>query len=128
VLSLAFLCSAALAMAPIEWSSKSENGHFTLLAAPLDGEYPIGDYHVWTLELSDANGDPINEAVINIDGGMKAHGHGLPTQPEVTRNLGDGRYLVEGMMFNMAGKWTLEFEIRTPAALDHAIFNIDLKL
>jgi len=38
---------------------------------------------------------------------MPAHGHGLPSQPKVTQYLGGGQYLVEGMLFGMAGGWQL---------------------
>ena len=55
------------------------------------------------------------------------HGHGLPTQPQVTRYLGEGRYLIEGMKLNMAGDWILLFGIETPTLRDQARleFNVD---
>ena len=53
--------------------------------------------------VRDADGHAIDEAQILVDGGMPQHGHGLPTRPRVTRNLGDGIYEIDGVRFNMGG-------------------------
>ena len=49
--------------------------------------------------------------MITVDGGMPQHGHGLPTKPRVTRALGNGDHLVEGMKFNMGGWWVVKFRV-----------------
>ena len=76
--------------------------------------------------LRDSNGQSVEGAAIRIDGGMPQHGHGLPTKPQVTQELGDGRYLVEGMKFNMPGWWKLEVRIDGAAGSDTATFNLAL--
>src|SRR5690348_8393731 len=63
----------------------------------------INKLHAWEIQLRTASGAAVTGAHIGIDGGMPQHGHGFPTQPRVTRELGDGRYLVEGMKFSMPG-------------------------
>jgi hypothetical protein len=80
----------------------------------------------WTLHLENASGTPVNAAKIMIDGGMPQHGHGLPTKPLVTRELGDGDYLVEGMKFNMGGWWVVKFRVTAPAGADSLVFNLKL--
>jgi hypothetical protein len=35
----------------------------------------------------------------------------MPTQPEVTEDLGNGDYLVEGMSFQMGGYWIIDFTL-----------------
>jgi hypothetical protein len=55
---------------------------------------------------------------------MPQHGHGLPTQPQVTRELGDGRYLLEGMKFSMPGWSDLKLQVRsTDGQADRVTFN-----
>jgi len=66
---------------------------------------------VHPVTLRDADGRAIDEAQISIDGGMPQHGHGLPTRPRVTRNLGDGIYEIEGVRFNMGGWWEFKLAI-----------------
>lgn len=82
--------------------------------------------HAWTVTLHTAAGAPVTRAGIAISGGMPQHGHGLPTAPEVTRNLGDGRYLIEGVKFNMRGWWTFELAVDGADGADVVTFNIVL--
>ncbi len=58
---------------------------------------------------------------------MPQHGHGLPTEPEVTQELGDGYYIVEGMKFSMPGWWIINFHIKTQDDEDSVTFNLYLK-
>jgi hypothetical protein len=56
---------------------------------------------------------------------MPAHGHGLPTVPTL-RELGDGRYLVEGVKFHMPGAWVMAFRIKAGAVVDSVRFALEL--
>jgi len=78
------------------------------------------------LALTDATGAAVDSATITVDGAMPEHGHGMPTQPRVTRALGDGRYQVEGVRFSMPGWWTLTFRVESPAGRDSVTFNLSL--
>ena len=71
-------------------------------------------------------GSAVDGAAIVVDGGMPQHGHGLPTRPRVTRQLGPGTYQVEGDKFNMGGWWELKFRIDSAAGADSVTFNLDL--
>ncbi|HEX7071270.1 MAG TPA: FixH family protein [Rhodothermales bacterium] len=82
--------------------------------------------HTWTLHLETNDGKPVETAHIEVDGGMPQHGHGLPTKPRVTRALGDGQFLVEGMKFNMGGWWVVEFPVVADAGTDTLVFNLSL--
>lgn len=84
---------------------------------------PINRMHAWEVQLRDPNGQPVNGAHISVDGGMPQHGHGLPTQPRVTRELGDGRYLVEGMKFSMPGWWQIKLKVDGAEGADDVTFN-----
>ena len=50
----------------------------------------INHIHAWVLHLATFDGQPVTDAEIGITGGMPQHNHGLPTQPQVTENLGNG--------------------------------------
>lgn len=71
----------------------------------------INQMHSWVITLLNEDGTPLEDARIEVDGGMPAHDHGLATQPQVTGYLGAGRYLLEGMRFHMNGEWTLQLRI-----------------
>lgn len=92
-----------------------------------DGDsIPTGKLQRWTLHLETANGAPVDVATVTVNGGMPQHGHGLPTKPQVTRALGEGNHLVEGMKFNMGGWWVVKFGVSSSAGNDSLVFNLSL--
>lgn len=99
-----------------------------LYSATLEPIRPMRIRQLQTVRLivSDPQGRPIDDAAIEVDGGMPEHGHGLPTHPRVTRSLGSGAYEVEGVKFNMRGWWEMKFAIASAAGADTVVFNIDL--
>jgi hypothetical protein len=96
---------------------------YTSSLAPI----PINQIHTWTIHVETAEGQPVEQASITVDGGMPQHGHGLPTQPEVTQDLGNGDYTVEGMKFNMPGWWTVTFSITAGGQTDRVTYNLVLE-
>ena len=55
----------------------------------------INRIHNWVLHVELADGQPVTNADITVEGGMPAHDHGLPTLPRITQSLGNGEYLLE---------------------------------
>lgn len=104
----------------------SEHGIYRAQILPEGDSIPQGKIQKWTLHLDAANGAPVSAASVAIDGGMPQHGHGLPTKPRVTRDLGNGNYLVEGMKFNMGGWWVVKFHVNSAAGNDTLVFNLNL--
>ena len=89
---------------------------------------PVKARRMMTLSVSirDAAGNPVEGAQIDVDGGMPQHGHGLPTRPRVTRSLGDGRYQIDGLRFNMGGWWVLQLSVQASGGSDRVTFNLDV--
>ena len=96
--------------------------------ATLEPARPLRPRQMQTVRVTvrDAEGRAIDEAQISIDGGMPQHGHGLPTRPRVTRNVGDGIYEIEGVRFNMGGWWEFTLAIAGSRGADTVTFNLDL--
>jgi len=107
-------------------SRVSTGGAYVTSIKPNVDPIPVGPIHTWTVEVKTADGKSVDGASLAIDGGMPQHGHGLPTVPQVTKELGEGRYLIEGMKFNMPGWWTVEVEVDSPAGHDETVFNLVL--
>lgn len=104
----------------------SEAAHFRGTIRPAGDSIPRGKLQTWTLHVETLDGVPIDSAQISVDGGMPQHGHGLPTRPIVTRRLGAGDHLVEGLKFNMSGWWVVTFRVRTADTTDVLAFNVML--
>lgn len=102
----------------------SAHGLYTATIKPAGDSTPQGKLQTWTLRLTKADGSPVDSATITVDGGMPQHGHGLPTKPVVTRRLGNGEYVVEGIKFNMGGWWVVKFRVDGAAEGDSVVFNL----
>ena len=104
----------------------SEGRLYRATVRPQGDTIPQGRLHRWTLHLETTDGTPVDSVRIAVDGGMPQHGHGLPTKPRVTRELGNGDHLVEGMKFNMGGWWVVKFRVSGEAGTDSLVFNVKL--
>lgn len=105
----------------------TQEGAYEVSYLPSSSPVPINALHAWTLSVTTPDGQPVEGARITVDGDMPQHGHGLPTQPKVTQDLGGGRYLVEGMRFQMGGWWVVDFSITADDVTDQVRFNLLLE-
>ena len=105
----------------------SDNGLFKVSYTPSSDTIPVNQMHQWTLHVETADGQPVENATITLDGDMPQHGHGLPTRPQVTKYLGNGDYLIEGLKFQMGGWWVMDFVITAQDQSDTVQFNMMLK-
>jgi hypothetical protein len=86
----------------------------------------VGQMQQWNIQVTTADGTPVDSAKFVVDGGMPQHGHGLPTKPLVTTHLGNGKHVVEGMKFNMGGWWVVKLTIDGAKGSDVVTFNLKL--
>ena len=108
------------------WETESERFELKSRLEPRNGAVRIGEFQEWVLTLKKPDGSPVDTARLQVDGGMPGHGHGLPTQPQVTAYLGNGRFLIRGMRFNMLGDWVITFAIDLPEGRDTTAFLLRL--
>lgn len=113
--------------AKLVWQQTSENGVFDVtLDAQVDDSVEINQFLEWILTVKTATGEVVTPARISVGGGMRAHGHGLPTQPQISEYLGEGKYLVKGLKFNMNGNWELAFDIDAEDRKDKVVFELKI--
>lgn len=82
--------------------------------------------HNWTVQVLTPDNKPVEGLKIYVHGGMPIHRHGFPTKPRVTKYLGEGRYLVNGVKFSMPGDWEMRFNIKEATKRDRVIFYISI--
>lgn len=103
-------------------SQASANGlfqaHLACTAPP-----SVGSFQTCTVQLLDADKQPVTDAQVLIDGGMPAHGHGLPTAPVLKSVDSNGNYQIEGLQYSMPGAWLLGFLIKSGQQQDKVVFE-----
>ena len=118
--------SAPASKAQGSMTAVSEAGLFRISIQSEVDPIPINTTHAWRLHVENMNGQAVGDASITVDGGMPAHGHGLPTVPQVTEYLGNGDYRVEGLRFHMQGRWVVNFAISAGGGEDTATLELQL--
>jgi YtkA-like len=126
----AFMLAAALAACAtpppdldLSLRHPSAQGRYVVQMEPPAAAPAINQIHSWQIKLSSPDGTPVRHARIAVDGGMPQHGHGLPTRPQVTREVADGTYTMEGMKFSMTGWWQVKLAIQAADGADTVVFN-----
>ena len=102
----------------------TDDGRLSLSIESQVKPVPLNKLHSWIVSIKTPIGKPVEPLEILIDGGMPRHRHSLPTQPQVTRYLKDGKYLIEGLQFHMAGVWQLSFKCLDEMGWHHVSFKL----
>jgi len=105
-------------------SAVSRNGVFLVSYESDTTPVILNRIHSWTLTVKSREGEPVTGASIRAVGDMPEHGHGLPTQPEMTGEGDGGRYVVDGLRFSMPGWWVVTFHITAGEVMDNVSFNL----
>jgi hypothetical protein len=116
-------CTTPPPQLDLSLTQTSADKRFVVVIQPPFKAPAINQMHSWRVKLASPSGQPIAHAHIDVDGGMPQHGHGLPTHPQVTKELADGTYLIEGMKFSMTGWWEIKLTIRASEGTDKVTFN-----
>lgn len=107
--------------------SVSNAGHFHVRIVERPDPLTINRLHDWVLEIRDADGTPVDDADIDVSGGMPEHNHGLPTLPRVAERICDGRYRLAGIRFHMSGYWEIRLTISSTLHRDSVTIPLTLQ-
>ena len=80
----------------------------TVVFAPRPWPVPVGRLFSLDITVCPTAGTAL-PASLRVDADMPAHRHGMNYRPSVTA-LGNGRFVAEGLMFHMPGRWRLQFQ------------------
>lgn len=101
--------------------SKNGNYQATLACSTV----PVtGPFQECSLQLHNAT--DLESLIIAVDGGMPAHGHGLPTAPQAVATGQPGEYRIEGLKYSMPGEWLLGFLLDNAGQQDKIVFRFTL--
>ena len=116
----AFSCTEPLQSVPRE--AKTKSFVVSLQTSPV--QVPVNQHFSMEFTVRAADGTKIPEQIA-VSADMPAHGHGMNTKPRLTA-LGANRWRVEGMLFHMPGAWEIYVYIGRKAAMERAVFPVEL--
>jgi hypothetical protein len=104
---------------------KTDGGSYTVTIQPDGGSITENKHFslIVLLEPAAQAGTPVS---VSVDADMPSHGHGMNTKPE-TIDEGGGRYRANGMLFHMAGEWSIAVEVSTGATKETAFFPVSIE-
>lgn len=87
-----------------------ENGLFRAVLTPRSEPLVVGS-NVFELQVFAVESDAAAEGLlVAVEPWMPHHHHGSPSEPSV-EELGEGRYLIRDVAFNMEGEWELRIRV-----------------
>ena len=85
-----------------------------------DGGVRLNEVQSWTVTILDNKGEPVTPRSLVFLGGMPGHGHGLSSEPRVTKQLSPGTFQIDGILLNMYGDWEIVIGVIGNAGPDKA--------
>lgn len=133
--AVALACAAFLAQLPagaassgaLPTTADSDRGTFRLALEPSGGRVPVNELFELevTVTLLRELDDP-NPMWLALSTEMPGHGHGMNTRARV-EPVGDGRFIVRGLLLHMAGQWELKFDVAKGRAHEQAVVRFVLE-
>ncbi len=119
--------ASAMPAAAVIWPAKckTERGSFTVTIQPTGGGITLNKHFSLNITLTPDEGASVPTSV-SATADMPSHGHGMNTAPE-TIHEGGQRYRANGMLFHMAGDWSIMVEITAGAKIERAFFPITIE-
>ncbi len=105
--------------------SKTGGAGYTLSIVDSLPAPPDKGNNVWTIALTDSNGDPLSGVALEAEPFMPDHGHGTPEIAVFTDN-GDGNFTLDPVNFFMPGYWETTVTVVDEGATDAEDDDVDL--
>ena len=110
---------------PLDGARKVESSRYVLSYRTTPAKLAVSQHFSVELAVCAKDGQPAPESV-RLDGFMPEHNHGMNYRA-VVKSAGAGRYLADGMMFHMSGKWDFIFEVRGGGKTDRMTDTVMLQ-
>ena len=112
-------------VAELAGARKVESERYSLAYRTKPGKLAVSQHFSVEMAVCPKSGQPAPESV-RVDGFMPEHNHGMNYRPVVKPGEG-GRYLADGLMFHMPGKWDFIFEVRGGGKTDRMTATVMLQ-
>ena len=109
-------------------TARSQAGTYWVSVVFPGDEVPLNAEFEFELRVLDGatRTTPVEDAQLEVDARMPAHGHGLRQAP-LLEALGPGRWRVSGLLLHMIGHWELHVDLRRGALTERAQLDLTLE-
>jgi len=111
--------------AELKGARKVESTRYVLSYRTKPAKLAVGQHFLVEMAVCPKDGQAAPEGV-RVDGFMPEHNHGM-NYAAVVKPGKSGRYLAEGMLFHMPGKWDFIFEVRGGGKTDRMTQTVILQ-
>jgi hypothetical protein len=109
----------------LKGARKVESSRYVVAYRTRPARLAVGQHFTVELAVCPKDGQAAPEAV-RVDGFMPEHNHGMNYKAVVKAGEG-GRYVADGMMFHMPGRWDFIFEVRGGGKTDRMTQSVMLQ-
>jgi hypothetical protein len=110
---------------PRNGRQQAESGGLQVAFAPKPWPVIVGRHFAIDVVVCAPPGGPAPDA-LRVDADMPAHRHGMNYRAGV-KPLGDGRFVAEGLMFHMPGRWRFIFDVGSGAQPVRVTREVDVE-
>jgi len=125
ILALGLVTSAAAQTCDLPGGRKVESERYSVAYRTQPAKLAVGRHFTVEMAVCPKGGEPAPE-IVRVDGFMPEHNHGMNYKAVVKAGEG-GRYLADGMMFHMPGRWDFIFEVRGGGKTDRMTQTVILQ-
>lgn len=104
----------------------SNAGSYSVSFEPSPRPIPLNQPFDVAFTVSARGGATLGSVSVDVDARMPAHRHGMSRAAKVT-SLPGGKYLAQGLMLHMPGRWELYFDITEGGRTERAQVDVDLE-
>src|SRR5262245_5029753 len=122
---LAAAPAGAQTCATLAGGSKVESDRYLVVYRTKPDKPVVSQHFAMDLVVCAKSGQPAPES-LRVDAHMPEHRHGMNYRTTVKPGEG-GRYLAEGFMFHMPGRWEFIFEVRGGGRIDRVTRGVTLE-
>jgi hypothetical protein len=102
-----------------ELAAPTSGGSF-VVRARFDPDPPrVGELAALVVDVTDADGEVVNDVRVRVDAGMPQHNHGMNVRPRVEQ-ADAGGWRAEGMVLHMPGRWEVYVDVMDGAWTERA--------
>ena len=116
---------AAQTCLELKGAVKLESERYLVAYRTQPGKISVGQHFSMDLVVCPKSGQAAPES-LRVDAYMPEHSHGMNYRTTV-KSVEGGRYLAEGLMFHMPGRWDFIFELRASGKTDRVTRSVMLE-